>query len=245
MAAHPNESLMTTLKKTVFHPLHPAGYPFIVAGIIATLLFYLLWDFMGFLALCFTLFSFYFFRDPPRVTPQGDTLVISPADGRVCEIKKEVSLPTDIAPDGERDTPYTRISIFMSAIDVHVNRNPVSGSVVKTAYRPGRFMNAALPEASEQNERAMALLETPAGKKIGLVQVAGLIARRIMTDHEDGQNIEAGAKFGMIRFGSRADIYIPDGIEPLVCLDQRCIGGETVLADLDGTQSPRSGKAHS
>ncbi len=241
MASHPDENLMTTLKKTVFHPLHPAGYPFVVAGIIATFFGYLLWDFLGLLCLLFTLFSLYFFRDPPRVTPQGDDLVISPADGRVCKILRETTLPTDIAPDGERDTLYTRVSIFLSALDVHVNRNPVSGSVVKTAYKTGRYMNAAADDASEQNERALALLKTKDDKLIGLAQVAGFIARRIITQHEDGHDITVGEKFGLIRFGSRVDLYLPQGIEPLVCEDQRCVGGETVLAVLSGQQKPRTG----
>lgn len=244
MAKHPNENLMTTLKKTVFHPLHPAGYPFVVGGIIATFFGYLLWDFIGFVFLCFTLFSLYFFRDPPRVTPVGDNLVISPADGRVCTIRRDCTLPAEIAPDGERDKIYTRVSIFLSAIDVHVNRNPVSGTVLKTAYVPGRYINAAADEASEQNERALVLLKSTNGALIGLSQVAGLIARRIVTEHEEGKEIIAGQKFGLIRFGSRTDIYLPEGIEPLVCEDQRCIGGETVIANLSGEQRPRTGKTN-
>ena len=244
MAKHPDETLMTTLKKTVFLPLNPAGYPFVVAGIIVTFFAFLLWNFLGFLCLGFTLFSLYFFRAPPRVTPQDEDLVISPADGRVCKIRRDVTLPIDIAPDGERDALYTKVSIFLSALDVHVNRNPVSGTIIKTAYKTGRYMNAAMDEASEQNERALSLLKTADGKLIGLAQVAGFIARRIVTQHEEGSEVIAGEKFGLIRFGSRTDIYLPSGIEPLVCEDQRCVGGETVLAVLSGPQKARSGKTN-
>ena len=232
MAAHPKEDFMTMMKRTIFHPLHPAGYPFVIAGLVITFFAFLIWDTLGTLALIATLFVVYFFRDPPRVVPQGEDLIIAPADGRICEITKGTTLPKDLMDEDDVQAAYTKISIFMSAVDVHVNRNPVSGTVLKTAYRPGKYLNAADSNASEKNERTLALIETEKGQKIGLVQVAGMIARRIVTDHEDGQSITAGEKFGIIKFGSRCDVYVPDNIAPRVALDQRCIGGETVLTDL-------------
>jgi phosphatidylserine decarboxylase len=169
----------------------------------------------------------YFFRDPPRVTPVRDGLVVAPADGRVSQI-------TTAAPPHElglSDTPLPRVSIFMSVFDCHVNRSPVAGQVENIVYQPGKFFNADLDKASADNERN-SLVVASAGSRIGVVQIAGLVARRIVCFVRIGQSVGAGERFGMIRFGSRLDVYLPDGIAPLVAVGQTAIAGETVLADL-------------
>jgi phosphatidylserine decarboxylase len=232
-------SLIDTIKKVVLVPPHPAGIPFIAGGALAALILYALNDVLGTIALIFTAFCLYFFRDPERVTPQKSSLIISPADGEVSAIVNDVSLPAEMA--GADDTKYTRISIFLSVLDVHVQRVPVSGKIIRKVYSPGKFLNADLDKASEDNERCSALIETAAGIKICVVQIAGLIARRIINELEEDESVTAGARFGMIRFGSRLDVYVPEGTSPLVCVGQRAICGETVLADLDGDEAPREG----
>lgn len=238
---HP--SLLDTIRNTVLVPLHPAGSPFIIAGAVATLVFFLLSEALGVIALILTLFCIYFFRDPPRVTPTRDGLVVSPADGLITAITPNVPLPKEIAEDGD-PADFTRISIFLSVFDVHVNRSPVRGTVVKSAYVPGKFLNAALDKASEDNERAAAKLRTEDGRIVGVVQIAGLVARRIITEMKDGTSFKAGQKYGIIRFGSRGDVYLPAGTAPLVCVGQRAVGGETVLADMVSGETPREGMKH-
>lgn len=237
-----NKTLLSTITETVFVPLHPAGYPFVISGIIVTLFCFLIWQPLGMMALLFTIFCLYFFRDPIRMTPQQTGLVISAADGRVSAITENLALPPELGGKKE-DTNYTRISVFLSVFDVHVNRIPISGKIIKTAYNPGKFFNAELDKASKYNERASALVELEDGRQIGFVQIAGLVARRIITTLEEGAEVESGARYGLIRFGSRADIYLPKDVAPLVCVGQRAIGGETVLADMDGKQTRREGKA--
>jgi len=233
-------SLLDTFKKVIFVPPHPAGIPFIAGGLIAALAFFMVSETLGFIALIFAAFCLYFFRDPQRVTPQRESLIVSPADGEVSAIVPDVSLPAELA--GADDTKYTRISIFLSVLDVHVNRVPVTGRVIRKVYTPGKFLNADLDKASEDNERAAAIIETANGTRICVVQIAGLIARRIINDIREDENVIGGHRFGMIRFGSRLDTYIPSGISPLVCVGQRAIGGETVLADLDGDEAQREGR---
>ena len=239
MTTHPtSDSLLDTIKQTVLVSPHPAGWPFIGGGALATLLFFLIDDFVGTLFLVLTLFIVYFFRDPKRAVPQRDGLVVSPADGRVINVKTGVALPPEIAEiSGEAN--YTKISIFLSVFDVHVNRIPVAGQIIKTAYVPGKFVNAALDKASEDNERAALLIETDDGKKLGVMQIAGLVARRIVTDVKENDHVETGVRYGIIRFGSRADIYLPAGTHALVCVGQRCVGGETILADLNSDEPAR------
>lgn len=232
-------SLLKTIQDVMVQPLHPAGKPFVIGGAIGALVGFLIWDVLGVLGLAFTLFCLFFFRDPARVTPDGDQFVISPADGKVIAVTPGCSLPKEL--DDSDDHSYTRISIFLSVLDVHVFRNPVSGRVAATDYRPGKFLNAAVDKASEDNERASALIETAGGKKIGVVQIAGFVARRIVSDLKEGEEIKSGARYGIIRFGSRADIYIPAGIAPLVIEGQRAVGGETILADLSNTGTARTG----
>lgn len=233
-------SLLDTIKKVVFVPPHPAGIPFIAGGVVAALVLFMIWEGLGILALIFTVFCLYFFRDPERVAPQKESLVLSPADGEVSAIIHDIDLPAELA--GADDKKYTRVSIFLSVLDVHVNRNPVSGRVIRKVYTPGKFLNADLDKASEDNERCSAIVETADGTEICVVQIAGLIARRIVNDLHEDNTVVAGARFGIIRFGSRLDVYLPEGVSPLVCVGQRAIGGETVLADLTGDEPQREGK---
>jgi phosphatidylserine decarboxylase len=232
-------SVIDSLKKTMLVRPHPAGLPFIAGGAIATVILFAFVPVLGTLALILTLFCLYFFRDPARVTPQNPAFVIAPADGIVSAIQFGASLPDEIAEPG--DVKYTRVSIFLSVLDVHVNRMPVSGKITRKVYRPGKFLNADLDKASEDNERCSVLVETPTGAKYGVVQIAGLIARRILTDLREEQPVTAGARYGIIRFGSRVDTYLPEGQAPLVCVGQRAIGGETVLADTGSRETPRQG----
>lgn len=233
------DSLLKTIGDTVCQPQHPAGRPFVIGGLIVMVLGFLTWEVLGVLGLLFTLFCLFFFRDPARVTPLGDSLVIAPADGKIIAVMPGCALPKELEAGDEKN--YTRISIFLSVLDVHVFRNIVSGRVIKTVYRAGKFINAALDKASEDNERAAALIETKDGKKVAVVQIAGLVARRIVTDLEEDDIVIAGKRYGIIRFGSRADIYIPAGIATLVVEGQRSIGGETILADFAVSGTPREG----
>jgi phosphatidylserine decarboxylase len=233
------ESLFDTIKKTVLVPPHAAGIPFIGGGAIAAVVFFTFSTFLGIVALIFTVFCLYFFRDPNRMVPQRASLILAPADGLISAVVNDVSLPPELA--GADDGRYTRISTFLSVLDVHVQRSPVSGKIIRKVYSPGKFLNADLDKASEDNERCSLLIETPAAQKICCVQIAGLIARRIINDVREEDTIRAGARYGMIRFGSRLDVYIPEGISPLVVVGQRAIGGETVFADFDGDEAPRDG----
>jgi phosphatidylserine decarboxylase len=223
---------------TVLVPIHRAGWPFIAAAAVATFVLGLLWPPLAWLGLAATAWCVYFFRDPPRVTPLGEGLVVSPADGTVQMIAEAVP-PAELELSAGA---LPRISIFLNIFDVHVNRVPVDGRVVSQAYRRGTFVNASLDKASEDNERHAVCLETAAGQRLGLVQIAGLVARRIVCKLEDGQNVRAGERYGLIRFGSRVDVYLPAGTAPLVVVGQQAIGGETVLADLASQQQPRAGE---
>jgi phosphatidylserine decarboxylase len=209
-----------------FVPIHPDGRKFVFGAAGVTLLLFLLTGPLGWLGVIATAYCAYFFRDPPRVTPKRAGLVVSAADGRITGVGKvppaaELGLPGTMA---------TRISVFLSVLDVHIVRAPVGGKLVRSRYVPGKFLNAELDKASEENERLALVIETPAGGKIGLVLIAGLIARRIVTFVKEGDSVEAGQRIGLIRFGSRADVYLPDGAEPLVEIGQIAVSGETVLA---------------
>ena len=178
------------------------------------------------------------FRDPERVTPIADGLIISPADGVVSMIET-VTVPPELALD---DDEAVRISVFMNVFDVHVNRSPINGKIHKISYIPGKFINAELDKASEHNERQALTVETNEGVKIGFVQIAGLVARRIVKFVNEGDQLLAGQRFGLIRFGSRVDVYLPKGHEALVCVGQKAIAGETVLADLSSKNTQRTGR---
>jgi len=221
--------------KTVLVPVHSAGWPFIVlfasVGILMTWMFAPL----GFIGLVLTTWCIYFFRDPPRVTPDGDGLVISPADGVVQSIV-QAAPPAELKMGPE---PRTRVAVFMNVFNVHVNRIPITGTISATAYRPGKFFNASLDKASELNERNSLKITTKDGQDIGFVQIAGLIARRIICNAKVGDWMHAGERFGVIRFGSRVDVYLPDGVAPKVLVGQLAVAGETVLADLASNEGPQ------
>ena len=209
-------------------PIHPQGYPFIGGFALASLILFWLWPPLGWLATVATLWCAYFFRDPPRVTPAREGIVVAPADGRVSRI-------TSAAPPKELNLaqrPLPRISIFMSVFDCHINRSPFAGRIERIVYRAGAFVSADLDKASESNERNAFVIAAAGGARIAVIQIAGLVARRIVPFVREGEPIGAGQRIGMIRFGSRVDVYLPEGTRPLVAEGQTAIAGETVLADL-------------
>lgn len=225
------------LLEGVLVPIHRAGWPFIAGALVVAALLWLAWAPLVVPGLILALFCVYFFRDPDRVVPLRPGLVVSPADGRVIAIGP-ASPPPDL---GMAPEPVTRISIFLNVFDVHINRVPAAGTITELAYHKGTFVNAARDKASEDNERQVVRLTTPDGKDIAFVQIAGLVARRIVCNLSRGQSVETGQRFGLIRFGSRADVYLPAGVSALVVPGQRAIGGETVLADLESAEAPRQG----
>lgn len=227
-------SLLETISETLA-PVHPDGHKFVAIGAVATLLFFLLWPPLGWLFALITAWIVYFFRDPVRVVPMRDGLIVAPADGKVSAIEV-VQPPSEL---GLGTEPRTRISIFLSVFDVHINRAPIAGQITRTVYIPGTFVNAALDKASEDNERRVWQIESGDGVKIGVVQIAGLVARRIVNFKDEGDAIGKGERFGLIRFGSRVDTYLPEGSAPLVSIGQRAIGGETILADLKSDERDR------
>lgn len=215
-------------------PITPEGYPFIGVFALVSLIMFWLWTPLGWLGTVATLWCIYFFRDPPRVTPVREGLVVSPADGRISQITTTPP-PHEL---GLGAAPLLRISIFMSVLDCHVNRSPVAGRIEKIVYQPGKFFNADLDKASADNERNSVVIAT-VGTRIAVVQIAGLIARRIVCFVREQQPLGAGERFGMIRFGSRLDVYLPEGTPSLVAVGQTSLAGETVLADLRATDAGR------
>lgn len=212
--------------------VHPEGWRFVGVFGGITLFLYLFSSFFAMLGLLLTAWCVYFFRDPKRIVPQDENLVLSPADGKVV-FAKQVIPPKEL---GLGDELVYRVSIFLNVFNVHINRIPVKGKIERIIYYPGKFFNASLDKASEHNERNAVIIETSQGLKIGVVQIAGLVARRIVSFIAQGQDVKAGQRFGLIRFGSRADIYLPKGIIPVVIEGQTVIGGETVLARLNEAQ---------
>jgi len=209
-------------------PIHPEGYPFIGVFALAALVLFWLWPPLGWIGLIATLWCIYFFRDPPRVTPLREGIVVAPADGRVCQV-------VSVVPPRELDlgeAPLPRISIFMSVFDCHINRSPVAGRVERIVYRAGKFVSADLDKASEDNERNAFVIVTETGQRLAVVQIAGLIARRIVCFARESDLLGAGQRIGMIRFGSRVEVYLPVGTRVLAGEGQIAIAGETVLADL-------------
>ena len=225
--------LPTTTVKWRFPSVHPEGRKYAVGvGAAAALAFVLHWEFLAWVLVGVTIWVASFFRDPVRTTPRGGKLVISPADGLVTMIAKVPPPPELRGGDGLSDGDYTRVSIFMSVFDVHINRAPISGRVTRIAYVPGKFVNADLDKASEDNERQHFLIESDDGIRVGFTQIAGLVARRILSFVRQGDVVDAGQRIGLIRFGSRVDVYLPSGTAPKVLLGQRAIAGETVLAEI-------------
>jgi phosphatidylserine decarboxylase len=220
-------SVIDSIRKQLA-PIHPEGYPFVGGFAFASIVLLWLWPPLGWLATLLTVWCAYFFRDPPRVTPVRDGIVVSPADGRVSQIVN--AIPPKELDLGER--PLPRISIFMSVFDCHINRSPVTGRIERIVYRPGKFLSADLDKASEDNERNAFVIAMPNGRRIAAVQIAGLVARRIVPFAREREAVAAGQRIGMIRFGSRVDVYLPEGTRPLAAEGQTAIAGETVIADL-------------
>ena len=222
---------------TVLYPINRAGWPFIAIFTVVTIIFFAIWAPLGWIGLILTLWCIYFFRDPPRTVPMRKGLMVSPADGRVTMIVPAVP-PPEL---GMGLDPMLRVSIFLNVFNVHVNRVPIEGTVVKSAYHPGKFLSASMDKASDVNERAAVRLKMTDGREIAFVQIAGLVARRIITTLKDGQEVRTGARYGLIRFGSRLDIYLPRDAEPLVIVGQTAIGGETILCDFASAEPARTG----
>lgn len=216
------------MTSTFIKPMHPEGRKFVAIFAAITVVLFLLAEFLGWIGVGATVWCYYFFRDPERVTPQGDNLVISPADGIVSLIEPAVP-PAELGMD---DTPLTRVSVFMNVFNCHVNRAPVAGEITDIAYRAGKFFNASLDKASKDNERNSLRIKMADGRDIAVVQIAGLVARRIVCFTKPGAHTQAGQRFGLIRFGSRVDVYLPQGVEPRVSIGQTMVAGETVLAEL-------------
>jgi phosphatidylserine decarboxylase len=215
---------------TFIKPMHPEGLKFVAIFAAVTLVLWYVSTFLGLVGLGLTIWCYYFFRDPERVPPARPGMVLSPADGVVSLIEPAVP-PAEL---GMEDKALTRVSVFMNVFNCHVNRTPVTGEVTAIAYRPGKFFNASLDKASEDNERNSLRVRLEDGRELAVVQIAGLVARRIVCFIEPGVRLAAGDRFGLIRFGSRVDVYLPPGVEPLVAIGQTMIAGETVIAELSG-----------
>ncbi len=224
--------------KIVFVPINPAGFPFIAIFAVCAALLWWVATWLGLVGCVLTLWCVYFFRDPVRVTPTREGLIISPADGVVQLVDRAVPPAELDMGDEERE----RVCVFMNVFNVHVNRVPIDGIIRRISYRPGRFLNASLDKASEHNERESYRLELDSGADIAFVQIAGLVARRIICQVQEGQPVEAGQRFGLIRFGSRVDIYLPKGVRPLVVVGQSAVAGETVIADMQVDEPHRDGR---
>jgi phosphatidylserine decarboxylase len=221
------------MRDTFLKPMHPEGFKFVPVFAAVTLVLFWLWQPLGWIGLGLTVWCYYFFRDPKRAVPVNKGLLVSPADGVVSLIGPAVPPPElDMGP-----APLMRISVFMSVFNCHVNRAPIAGKVTAVAYRPGKFLNASLDKASEDNERNALAIEIEDGRKIAVVQIAGLVARRIMCWVQPGQSLATGERFGLIRFGSRLDVYLPEGVQPQVALGQTMVAGESVIA-LIGQDAP-------
>ena len=213
------------ISDAIFHKIHNEGYKFIAISVLITFILLLFSKFLGFIGLLFTIWVYYFFRDPDRVSIDNQDYLVSPADGLITQII-ETNGPKELSLENKR---YTRVSIFMSVFNCHVNRSPVLSSIEDIFYVPGKFFNATLDKASEYNERNLIKFKTNSGDEIVVVQIAGLIARRIVTETSVDEELQQGSKIGMIRFGSRADLYF-ENYEPLVKVNQKTIAGETLIA---------------
>lgn len=210
-------------------PIHKEGWPFVAIFAGVTFLFFLFSTGLGFIGAVLTVWCYAFFRDPERVTPIGDNWIVSPADGIVTAIET-VSTPEELE---MKEKQAIRVSVFLSVFDVHINRAPCGGEIQKIWYYPGAFFNASLDKASEFNERQALKILTPNKKEVAFVQIAGLVARRIVSFVKEGDTLKTGERFGLIRFGSRMDVYLPKGVAPLVMVGQKMVAGETILADLN------------
>ena len=232
-------NIINSIKTSILTPIHPAGIPFIVLFFILSVIIGWLWSPLYFIGIILTVWCIYFFRNPPRVTPvlsgpNINNLIISPADGRVIEIS-EITPAEEIGlPEGK----WKRVCIFMNVFDVHINRSPMLGQITYKKYVPGSFLNASLDKASDDNERLILNMDTENGKKIAFVQIAGLVARRIICDVDIGKSLKAGEIFGLIRFGSRVDIYFPSDVSVMILKGQKMIAGETIIGDFSKNAKP-------
>ena len=223
---------------TFIKPMHREGIKFILIFSVISLILFFIYIPIGWVGIGLTIWCYYFFRDPKRTIPVRDGLLVSPADGVISLIEKTMP-PPEL--DIEKEE-LTRISVFMNVFNCHVNRSPIAGKVMEINYRPGKFFNASLDKASVDNERNSLVLQIPDGRQIVVVQIAGLVARRIVSFVKLKQTLRIGQRFGLIRFGSRVDIYLPTGVQPLVCLGQTMVSGETVIADLTSKELARDGR---
>jgi phosphatidylserine decarboxylase len=228
------------MRDTFLKPMHPEGRKFVGIFAAITALLFLVLPVLGWIGVGLTIWCYYFFRDPARVTPTRDGLIVSPADGIISLIEKAVP-PAEL---GMPDMALTRVSVFMSVFNCHVNRAPVGGRITAISYRPGKFFNASLDKASADNERNSLCITVDDGRQLAVVQIAGLVARRIVCFSSKGDTLHTGERFGLIRFGSRLDVYLPDGVEPMVSLGQTMIAGETVVADLASSETARLVRAN-
>jgi phosphatidylserine decarboxylase len=228
-------SVIDSIKKQLV-PIHPEGYPFVGGFAFVSIVLLWVWPPLGWLATLATLWCAYFFRDPPRVTPVRDGIVVAPADGRISQVINAV--PPKELELGAR--PLPRISIFMSVFDCHVNRSPVTGRIERIVYHAGKFLSADLDKASEDNERNAFVIAMANGQRVAAFQIAGLVARRIVPFVRQSEAVAAGQRIGMIRFGSRVDVYLPEGTRALAAEGQTAIAGETVIADLTATEPGRT-----
>ena len=223
---------------TFIKPMHREGIKFVIIFSFTSVILFFIYTPLGWVGIGLTIWCYYFFRDPIRTTPVRDGLLVSPADGVISLIEKTRPPPElDI-----KKEKLTRISVFMNVFNCHVNRSPFAGEVTEINYRPGKFFNASLDKASVDNERNSLVLQIPDGRQIIIVQIAGLVARRIVSFVKLKQTLRTGQRFGLIRFGSRVDIYLPTGVQPLVCLGQTMVSGETVIADLTSKELARDGR---
>ncbi len=220
---------ISDLIKVVLVPIHKEGFKFIMIFALVTIIFALMSNTLGTIGLVLTLWCVFFFRDPERFTPRGENLIISPADGVINLIEQNATPPAEL---NLANNDWTKISVFLNVFNVHVNRAPIAGKITQVKYKEGKFFSANLEEASAENERNSAVVNTKSGAQIVFVQVAGLVARRIVSDLKEGQEVEAGDRYGIIRFGSRADIYLPKTSKVKVLVGQTMVGGETVIGEL-------------
>lgn len=224
------------MRDTFLKPMHPEGYKFVAIFCAITAALFLISSFLGWIGVGLSVWCYYFFRDPKRATPERAGLIVSPADGVVSLIEKATP-PAEL---GMEDHALTRVSVFMSVFNCHVNRAPIGGEIKAIAYRPGKFFNASLDKASSDNERNSVRIEMEDGRDVAVVQIAGLVARRIVCFSDVGNTLVTGERFGLIRFGSRLDVYLPDGVEPMVNLGQTMVAGESIIADLSSTEAART-----
>lgn len=232
--------MFSTISETLFVPIHRDGWPFILIAAVITSIFYALgMPRLASVMLVITVWVLYFFRNPPRVVPKREGLVVSPADGTVQSVVEAIAPPKELGLKGQ---DWTRISIFLNIFNVHVNRIPIKGTIEQSRYHPGKFFNASLDKASEHNERHTLVIEVAPKTSVVCVQIAGLIARRIRCDVKQSDYVKTGQVYGLIRFGSRVDVYLPKDKSSLVCVGQKTIAGETIIADFQSKESPRMGK---